>query len=481
MILAVASAAPARAAVAPVLARSVLVVRVSGVVRIESRGSHVFAQLGRAGKVIPVGSTVDATGGKVELVTADTTPGKTQHGFFNGGTFVVSQNRSGLTTLQLVGGRSAGASCGRRPRAAHAAARGSAVLRLLHGSAHGRFRTRGRYAAATVRGTKWTTSDTCQGTSITDHSGNVATRTTNGSLSNSLRPGEHVLYRCAAHGQRPVSRAYCLVVLLTDTTAVVGGKRVRLFHFSTALGTKSSDSAARLCIRGPKGRFCTLYPLVSGGGGFRDAAALCLPTQGAGSYAVTWELRSVALGAPLAFRAPVGAAFTPCDTLQGNPFVAGSLGALASGVKIVNRYPVPTVAHGLDIRIFLRPTATAGQQVLKGVVYADAGGTPGALIGVTTELTYRSSDGPGWYSLFFPRHPTQSNPSGLLQLSPGNYWIGLIAGDQGGVAGVTYDPAPSVDYHDANPYAAGPTDPFGPAVAGDERLSLYLDYYAPPF
>lgn len=481
VILTVALTASARAEVAPVLGRSVLVLRVSGVVTVEPRGSHVFFVLSGARHVIPVGSTLDTTRGEVELFTADTTPGKTQYGFFAGGAFVVTQDRSGLATLGLVGGRPVGALCGRRPGAAHAAAASSGVLRLLRASAHGKFRTRGRYAAATVLGTKWTTSDTCQGTSIGDRSGPVATQTNNGSLSNSLRPGQQVLYRCAVHGQRPVSRAYCVVVLLTDLTSMISGRRVRLFEFSTGLGTKSSDTTTRLCVQGPRRRFCTPYPLVAGRSGFRIALALCLPTQGPGKYSVTWELRSVALGAPLTFRAPIGEPFTPCHTLQGNPLVGTSLGSLASDVKIVNRYSLPTVAHGLDIRIFLRPTAIPGQQALRGVVYADADGVPGALLGVTDELTYGSSAGPGWYYLDFPRHLTQSNPSGLLQLRPGNYWIGVIAGGESGVAGVTYDAVPGSDDDNTNPYLAGASDPFGPVAAGDERLSLYLDYFAPPF
>jgi hypothetical protein len=168
-------------------------------------------------------------------------------------------------------------------------------------------------------------------------------------------------------------------------------------------------------------------------------------------------------------------------TFQGNPLVGPPLGSLTSDVKIVNHYSLPTVAHGLDIRIFLLPTATPGQQALKGVVYADAGGVPGALLGVTDELTYRSSEGPGWYYLYFPRHPTQTNPSGLLPLRPGSYWIGVIGGDQSGVAQVTYDAVPGADDENTNPYLTGPSDPFGPIVAGDERLSLYLDYFAPPF
>ncbi|MBV8221668.1 MAG: hypothetical protein JO325_24655, partial [Solirubrobacterales bacterium] len=212
VVLEAALSASAQATATPVLARSVVVRRVSGVVKVQPRGSHVFLLLsGGAGRVIPVGSTVDTTHGKVELVTADTAPGATQYGFFDGGEFVVSQDRTGFATLDLVGGE-ADTICRRRSDIAHAAAASSGVLRLLHASAHGRFTTRGHYAAATVLGTQWTTSDTCQGTSIGDQTdGDVATRTNNGALSNSLRPGQQVLYRCAAHGQRPVSREYCIV------------------------------------------------------------------------------------------------------------------------------------------------------------------------------------------------------------------------------------------------------------------------------
>jgi hypothetical protein len=47
---------------------------------------------------------------------------------------------------------------------ASAAALSSRTLQLLHSSARGRFRTTGRYSAATVRGTQWTIADRCDGT-----------------------------------------------------------------------------------------------------------------------------------------------------------------------------------------------------------------------------------------------------------------------------------------------------------------------------
>jgi len=45
---------------------------------------------------------------------------------------------------------------------------------LLHASAHGKFRTSGRYAAATVRGTIWTVADRCDGTLTRDVTDSVS-------------------------------------------------------------------------------------------------------------------------------------------------------------------------------------------------------------------------------------------------------------------------------------------------------------------
>jgi hypothetical protein len=95
---------------------------------------------------------------------------KTQKGTFGGAVFKVTQDHSGLATLSLVEG--AGfpgaptfASCKTHSGKAVVAALSKRTLQLLHGSDnHGKFRTKGRYAAATVRGTVWTIADRCDGT-----------------------------------------------------------------------------------------------------------------------------------------------------------------------------------------------------------------------------------------------------------------------------------------------------------------------------
>ncbi|HSC02001.1 MAG TPA: hypothetical protein VLC49_01750 [Solirubrobacteraceae bacterium] len=480
--LALAPAAMGASAGRPRLARTVVVSRISGVVRVKAVGAHRFSVLTRR-LVLPVGSTVDAGRGKVRLVTADVGRGRTQSGSFGGGAFVVTQDRSGLTTLTLARGPAATRACaaGSRP-AASSAAKTPKVLRLLHGSAHGKFRTVGRYAAATVRGTRWTTAESCSETMISDNRGQVATQSNNAELSYALNPGARSIYRCAADGQPPVSSAYCLAALTEDRTAIVNGHPVRSFDFATGVATESTADTAQLCIAGPQRRFCTDYPLTpTDRFGFRIGLAACVPYQGPGGYSLTWMVAGVALGAPLAFRAPVGAEFQPCLTELGEPETGAQSVGLEADVKQVTRYVIPTVGHARDINVYLRPTGLSGQQLLQGVIYADAGGIPGSLLGTTGAITFPSTASPGWYTLTLPRQRTTDNPSGLLLLQPGAYWIGIIAGGDPGVAAVAYDPVPADLTYNTNPFTSGPSDPFGPAVTLDERISLYLTYYAPPF
>jgi IPT/TIG domain len=151
----------------PVLGQSQDVKPVSGKVFIKNAAGQ-FIPLTGATK-IPTGSVIDATHGSLEIVAA-LGKGKTDHGTFGGAIFKLTQARTGLTSLSLVEGAFKGApsfALCRTPKKAGdatAAALSSKTLQLLHASAHGKFRTSGRYSAATVRGTIWTVADRCDGT-----------------------------------------------------------------------------------------------------------------------------------------------------------------------------------------------------------------------------------------------------------------------------------------------------------------------------
>ena len=126
-------------------------------------------------RTIPVRSILDTTRGTVKLTAARNKAGKTQSGQFTAGVFQVLQSRKakakGLTEMVLKGSSFKGCS-GTGAKASLS----NRTIRRLRGDATGRYRTRGRHSAATVRGTKWTVADRCDGTLTTVKRGKVEVR-----------------------------------------------------------------------------------------------------------------------------------------------------------------------------------------------------------------------------------------------------------------------------------------------------------------
>jgi hypothetical protein len=174
--------APGRAPVPPpVVGKTMVVAPVAGTVRVRAPGKAAFTPL-TAGSAVPVGATVDTRAGTVELTSA-LGGGRTQAATFRGAMFQVRQSASakakGMTDLVLRGGSFAGCPT----RGSHASGRAAVidrrrppVRRLWAKDRGGRFRTHGRNSVATVRGTRWVTTDTCAGTRTTVTEGAVAVR-----------------------------------------------------------------------------------------------------------------------------------------------------------------------------------------------------------------------------------------------------------------------------------------------------------------
>ena len=146
---------------------------------------------------IPIGSQLDTRKGTVRLTTASTSPGKVLTGDFSAGLFQVAQSRKtsqkGLTELRLKG--SSFKNCTARGSSVQAARKTKRKVRSLRGNAKGRFRTRGRYSAATVRGTRWTATDRCDGTLTSVQSGKVDVRDFRRKKTIHLRKGKRYLAR----------------------------------------------------------------------------------------------------------------------------------------------------------------------------------------------------------------------------------------------------------------------------------------------
>jgi hypothetical protein len=158
----------------PIRGKAVNVEPVRGSVLVRLPGAAKFVPLPDAEQV-PVGTIVDATKGTVRLFSVGK-GGRVQFADFFEGVFQVLQKPGeALTVAKLVGGSFAG--CPRLTRASAAAKRKkTSSVRHLWGSGSGQFRTAGRYASATIRGTKWLTDDRCNGTLIRVTAGSVTVR-----------------------------------------------------------------------------------------------------------------------------------------------------------------------------------------------------------------------------------------------------------------------------------------------------------------
>jgi hypothetical protein len=117
-------------------------------------------------------TVVDARRGAVTIDTGD-------RARFNAGVFRVERAAEGFTDVVLAD--STERSCTARdrrestvPAADHT--RGTRRFRRLLAEGEGKFRTRGKFASATVRGTKWGTQDFCHGTLVVVREGRMAVR-----------------------------------------------------------------------------------------------------------------------------------------------------------------------------------------------------------------------------------------------------------------------------------------------------------------
>jgi hypothetical protein len=118
---------------------------------------------------LPVGCLVDARKGKVKIISAaNGSSTKTKSAIFYEGQFKVREKRSSKPVTELrLAGKLAGCS--------HKSAKSSDVRdarrrrrgRRLWGRGRGRFRSRGRRSAASVRGTTWFVQDRCDGSTLT--------------------------------------------------------------------------------------------------------------------------------------------------------------------------------------------------------------------------------------------------------------------------------------------------------------------------
>ena len=276
----------ARGDLVPSAGRTAVVSPAGGSVRVKPKGSSAFKLLRRA-RQIPIGSIIDTTRGRVRLATTAGARGKgKQSGVFSKGAFRITQKRARprFTNLTLVGGRRR--ICGPAQAGTPSARTSQRVVRRLRGNARGRFRTRGKHSAATVRGTTWVTEDRCGGTFIGTEKGKVITNT--GGQDFDLEPGQSLVGYC-------IFGDSCVMVLSAP------GDRI----FGYGLTTTRPGTEYVLCVRKPSGNEdCGTFPLPPPGPtGGRIHAVVCQQFEGVGDYTARWFIGGEPVLFPLSFQA----------------------------------------------------------------------------------------------------------------------------------------------------------------------------------
>jgi hypothetical protein len=148
-----------RAAAPPRRGQSVVIEPTSGTTTYREPGQARPRPL-TAETNVPLNTSVDAARGRMGIESVN------RAADFYGGKFVIREPRKqAVTQLWLAG-----------PDPRGCKSTSSHVVRQVWGDGKGRFQTRGRYAAATVRGTRWRVQDRCDGTFVTVARGVVAVR-----------------------------------------------------------------------------------------------------------------------------------------------------------------------------------------------------------------------------------------------------------------------------------------------------------------
>lgn len=166
----------------PALGRSQRLTVISGTIRVRLVHQHRFLTL-TSTSLVPVGSEVDTTDGRVLITTATRVPGGTVSAEVHGGRFVIEQQtRSPATTtftlsLPLSGCARAGASHATEANVSSAKRHAKPTSRRLWVSEHGgAWGTNGRYVSTTVEGTRWLTVDECTRSEVKVEQGKVRVR-----------------------------------------------------------------------------------------------------------------------------------------------------------------------------------------------------------------------------------------------------------------------------------------------------------------
>ena len=184
LVPAAAASATASAPPTPVLGQSAVIQLVGGHVSFKQPGSSHSTKLRGQPATVPIGTTISAATGTVQITIASIGGAAPVSALFYKGQFAIAQSpTTGVATLTLNGPlvkcpqtgstRASGATKGRRG-SSHKPPAAPSKRTLWGDGGAGHFQTQGNYAAATVLGTVWLTTDSCAATVVGVAEGSVS-------------------------------------------------------------------------------------------------------------------------------------------------------------------------------------------------------------------------------------------------------------------------------------------------------------------
>ena len=147
-----------------------------------------------------------------------------------------------------------------------------------------------------------------------------------------------------------------------------------------------------------------------------------------------------------------------------------------SDYKETSTYTAPAAGVVTKVTGYLSGLgAGSGSQPVEAVLYADSGGAPGGLLGVSKQVSVPAGQAWGWVDFTF------STP---VAIQAGPIWMGYIAGSVNNLTEFRYDSSSSELHYNSNRggYGSGPSNPFGSPKLASMHYSMYATYTpgAPP-
>ena len=208
------------------------------------------------------------------------------------------------------------------------------------------------------------------------------------------------------------------------------------------------------------------------GGTYTDAsgASVTSVTLGPASGSILAGQVRAPTTAPAPVAPPVASPPVGPPPPPARPLVPSTIGMTDAGTSLTVAQPAETkyvnsvtlAASGTltKIRAYVSGAGGANTEALRGVVYDDAGGAPGALRGTTTTVWVAGTAHAGWVDIAF------ASP---LPLAAGRYWLGLQFGGWSGLVRIGFTAGPNgTGRYNADAWGDGPSTAFGDAAQDHE-------------